>query len=352
MMPVRVLIIDDSAMMRSFLREVLSESDEIEVVGTAPDAQTARRKIKLLDPDVLTLDIEMPGMDGLTFLEHLMRLRPMPVLMVSSLTQNGAAATLRALDLGAADFVAKPQLDMESAWPEFRSEVVRKVVGAARSKAPALYPAPAVPLPQDDNVYSKIVAIGGSTGSVSVIQHIISSMPANGPPVVVAVHMPPLFTRQFANRLNGLSRMEVAEASDGARLTSGRAYIAPGDSHLNIRKSGQGYYCALEKGPRVNGHIPSVDVLFESVAMQAGEESVGILLSGMGKDGAIGLKAMLEAGAQTASQDETSCVIYGMPAAAVALGASQVELDALAIPQYIIDKALDVVGSRSKRVRV
>jgi two-component system, chemotaxis family, protein-glutamate methylesterase/glutaminase len=339
-MPVRVLIVDDSAMMRSFLREVLSDHQDIEVVGTAPDANTARQKIKLLDPDVVTLDIEMPGMDGVTFLEHLMRLRPMPVVMVSSLTQRGAQATLRSLELGAADFVAKPTQHLEAAWPEFRAEVSRKVIAAAKSKAPAYYPAAADPLPLEGNNYSKIVAIGGSTGSVSVIQHIICSMPADGPPIVVAVHMPPLFTKQFASRLNGLSRMSVTEASPDAPLNSGCAYIAPGDSHLTIHKLGMGFACKLEAGPRVNGHVPSVDVLFESVAMQAAEGAVGILLSGMGKDGAVGLKTMSDAGAQTATQDEASCVIYGMPAAAVALGASTRELDALAIPQFIIDKAL------------
>jgi two-component system, chemotaxis family, protein-glutamate methylesterase/glutaminase len=347
-MTVRVLIVDDSAMMRSFLREVLSESEGIEVVGTAPDAHSARQKIKILNPDVLTLDIEMPGMDGVTFLEHLMRLRPMPVVMVSSLTQNGAAATLRSLELGAADFVAKPLHGIETSWPEFRAEVSRKVRSAARSKAPAYYPPAADPLPPEGNVYSKVVAIGGSTGSVSVIQHIICSMPADGPPIVVAVHMPPLFTKQFAARLNGLSRMAVEEACDNAPLACGRAYIAPGDRHLTIRKSGHGFACALEDGPRVNGHIPSVDVLFESVAMQAAENSVGVLLSGMGKDGAIGLKAMAESGAQTASQDEASCVIYGMPAAAVAIGASRRELDALAIPQFIIDEALGTSSPRRK----
>jgi two-component system chemotaxis response regulator CheB len=308
-------------------------------VGTAPDPFTARQKIKLLDPDVLTLDIEMPGMDGLTFLEHLMRLRPMPVVMVSSLTQNGAAATLRALELGAADFVAKPTEGLETAWPEFRAEVTSKVLAAAESKAPAYYPDAADPLPDEGHLYSKLVAIGGSTGSVSVIQHIICSMPADGPPILVAVHMPPLFTKQYAARLDGLSRMTVAEAANEAPLIAGRAYIAPGDSHLNIRKSGSGWVCFLEKGPRVNGHIPSVDVLFESVALHAGRSAIGILLSGMGRDGAIGLKVMSDAGATTATQDEASSVIYGMPAAAVALGASNRQLDALAIPQFIINQA-------------
>ncbi len=350
-MPVRVLVVDDSAMMRSFLREVLSEHKDIEVIGTAPDAATARSKIKLLNPDVLTLDIEMPGMDGITFLEHLMRLRPMPVVMVSSLTQQGAIATLRSLERGAVDFVAKPMQSSEATWPEFGSEITQKVLAAAAGNLPTDYPTPsAIALPPTANT-SKIVAIGGSTGSVAVIQHIICSMPEDGPPMVVAVHMPPLFTRQFASRLNGISNMTVTEAIDGAPLKNGHAYIAPGDCHLTVSRSDLDFFCKLEAGPRVNGHIPSVDVLFESVAMQAGEDAVGILLSGMGKDGAVGLRTMSEAGAQTATQDEASCVIYGMPAAAVALGASSRELDALAIPQYVIDRALGTASHIQKAAR-
>ena len=349
-MPIRVLIVDDSAMMRSFLREVLADHPEIEVVGSAPDADTARQQIKLTNPDVLTLDIEMPGIDGLTFLEHLMRLRPMPVVMVSSLTQHGAIATLRSLELGAADFVAKPILGSDAEWPKFSAEITQKVIAAAKSRAPAYYPPAADPLPPEGKLYSKIVAIGGSTGSISVIQHIICSMPSDGPPTVVAVQMPPLFTKQLADRLDGISRMKVSEATNGAALKTGQAYIAPGGSHLTIRKHGLGFSCALEAGPRVNGHVPSIDVFFESFALQAGPDAIGILLSGMGKDGAVGLKAMANEGAMTATQDKESCVIYGMPAAAVALGASGAELDALALPQFIIDRSKNSAVARKNLV--
>lgn len=331
-MAIRVLVIDDSAVIRSFLRDVLTSDSGIEVIGVAADANDARAKIKELQPDVLTLDVEMPGMDGLTFLEHVMRLRPMPVLMVSSLTQRGAETTLRALDAGAVDFVAKPLSDAEQSWQDFTADVIGKV----RAAAPALVPwdntgvlaqtASRASAPGD------LIAIGGSTGSVPVIQGILKALPAESPPVVVAVHMPTRFTAQFAERLDGICAIAVAEAGDGEELLPGHAYIAPGGAHLTLRREGQRLFTRIEQGPRVNGHTPSVDVLFESVANVAGNRATGLVLSGMGRDGALGLLAMRQSGALTGCQDEGSCLIYGMPKAAKDAGAvmSEVPMSKLA----------------------
>ena len=339
-MAVRVLIVDDSAMMRSFLREVLSSDPGIEVVGVASDPFSARQKIKALNPSVITLDIEMPGMDGLTFLEHLMRLRPMPVVMVSSLTQRGAATTLRALELGAVDFAAKPSQGLETGWPDFTAEVISKVKTASTAYVPyEVPPANPLTLPRNATGPGRIVALGGSTGSVAVFQHIIGAMPADGPAMLVAVHIPAQFTRQFAARLDGLCAMKVCEAASGMVVAPGHVYVAPGDRHLTLRCSSKGYVCRLEDGPRVNGHVPSVDVLFESVAASAGRGAIGIILTGMGKDGAVGLRAMRDAGALTACQDEATSLIYGMPAAAVALGAVRDELSLPDIPHYILRNA-------------
>lgn len=347
MMAVRVLIIDDSAMMRSFLREILSSDPAITVVGVASCPMTARQKIKSLDPDVITLDIEMPGMDGLTFLEHLMRLRPMPVIMVSSMTQKGAQASLRALELGAIDFVAKPVSGLESGWPEFRAEVIGKIKSAVAAMVPFEVPVVATPAvagmkPPPRNV----VALGGSTGSVMVLQHIISAMPLDGPAMLVVVHMPAQFTKQFADRLDGICAIRVCQAEEGMAVLPGQVCIAPGDRHLTVRRKASGIVCRLEDGPNVNGHKPSVDVLFDSVASAAGANSVGVILSGMGRDGALGLRALREAGAATACQDKATCLIYGMPAAAVAEGAVEEELPVSAIPSFILRRAAAVKPAR------
>jgi len=337
MTEVRVLIVDDSAMMRSFLREVLSADSGIEVVGVASDPFSAREKIKALNPTVVTLDIEMPGMDGLTFLEHLMRLRPMPVVMVSSLTQRGAAATLKSLELGAIDFVAKPTEGLETGWPDFRAEIIAKVKTAATAYVPyEVPPTKYLARPQGAGGSGRLVAIGGSTGAVAVLQNIIVAMPAAGPAMLVVVHMPALFTKQFAARLDGLSTMRVVEAADGMNIVAGYVYIAPGDRHLTVKRKVSGYVCQLENGPRVNGHIPSVDVLLESVASAAGPNALGVILTGMGRDGSIGLKAMRDAGALTACQDEATSLIYGMPGAAVAEGAVCNELPLADIASYIL----------------
>jgi two-component system, chemotaxis family, protein-glutamate methylesterase/glutaminase len=340
MMVLRVLIVDDSAMMRSFLRECLASDPAIEVVGVASDPFSARQKIKALNPHVITLDIEMPGMDGLTFLEHLMRLRPMPVVMVSSLTQRGAATTLRALEIGAVDFIGKPSEGLETGWPDFRAEIIAKVKTAATALVPFEMPRQShLALSPETKMPDCVVALGGSTGSVAVLQHIIAAMPADGPAMLVVVHMPAQFTRQFATRLDGICAMTVLEAVDGMKLQQGHAYVAPGDRHLTIRRFGSGYTCRLENGPRVNGHVPSVDVLFESMASAAGKNAIGVILTGMGKDGSVGLRAMRDSGALTACQDEATSLIYGMPGAAVACGAVCDELALAAIPGYILRNA-------------
>lgn len=339
-MPVRVLVVDDSAMMRSFLREVLAGDPAIEVVGVAADPFLARQKIKDLNPSVITLDIEMPGMDGLTFLEHLMRLRPMPVVMVSSLTQRGAAATLKALEIGAVDFVAKPSRELETGWPDFGAEIIAKVKTAAAAFVPyEVPPMHQLTMPKGASGPSRLVALGGSTGSVAVFQHIIGAMPADGPAMLAAVHMPAQFTRQFAARLDDLCAMTVTEAADGMPLAAGHVLVAPGDRHLTVKRVSAGYVCKLENGPRVNGHVPSVDVLFESVARAAGPNSLGVILTGMGRDGAVGLKAMRDAGALTACQDEATSLIYGMPGAAVAEGAVCQELPLSGIAAHILRNA-------------
>jgi two-component system chemotaxis response regulator CheB len=339
-MAARVLIVDDSAMMRSFLREVLAGDPAIEVVGVARDPFSARQKIKDLNPSVITLDVEMPGMDGLTFLEHLMRLRPMPVVMVSSMTQRGAATTLRALEIGAVDFVAKPSEGLETGWPDFAAEIIAKVKTAAAAFVPyEIPPTHHLDMPPKEGGPHRLVALGGSTGSVAVFQHIIGAMPADGPAMLVAVHMPVQFTKQFAARLDDLCAMKVSEAADAMPVAIGHVLVAPGDRHLTVKRTTSGYMCKLENGPRVNGHLPSVDVLFESVARAAGANGLGIILTGMGKDGAIGLRAMRDAGALTACQDQATSLIYGMPGAAVAEGAVGQELPLSSIPAYILRNA-------------
>ena len=341
---IRVLIVDDSAVMRNLLCQILADDPEIDVVGVAADAMVAREMIKALHPDVLTLDIDMPQMDGLAFLDRIMQLRPMPVVMISAMTMHGADVTLQALEMGAVDFVAKPQLDMRQAWPALRDEVVSKIKAAARTSVQiAQRPKKVAPkrpeAPVRTRSTSKIVTIGASTGGVSALLEILNGLPENIPPILVAQHMPASFTRQFAKRLNDCSAMIVAEATDNARALPGHVYIAPGDRHLVLVRSGLHYYCRLDEGERVNNHIPCVDILFSSVATAAGSDGIGILLTGMGKDGAKGLAQMRNAGAATACQDEATSAIYGMPKAAMAIGAAEVELPLHRIAAYILDRS-------------
>jgi two-component system chemotaxis response regulator CheB len=338
--PIRVLIVDDSALMRQLLTEILAADPGIEVVGTAPDPLVARERIKALSPDVLTLDIEMPVMDGLSFLEKLMALRPMPVVVVSTLTQKGADAAVRALELGAVDSVGKPLLDIRSGMSGLATELIAKVKAAAMSRPRARTSAPAArkPLTVDPGLSTagRIVAIGASTGGVEALQHVIGRLPAGAPAVLITQHMPAGFTSSFARRLDSQCAVTVLEATDGRRILPGHVYIAPGARHMELVRTGAHYACRLHDGPPVSGHRPSVDVLFRSVALAAGRNAVGIILTGMGRDGADGLLAMRKAGARTYGQSEASCLIYGMPKVAMATGAVETELPLERLAEEIV----------------
>ncbi len=322
--PVRVLIVDDSALMRQLISNLLSEDSEIEVVGTAPDPYVARERIKALNPDVVTLDVEMPHMDGVTFLRKIMALRPMPVVMISTLTQAGAEVTLEALEAGAVDFIAKPVNDVASALNELAGELQAKVKAAARTRVRARRsgpPAVLPPRPLLNRATGKIVLVGASTGGVEALKELLLRLPADCPPILVTQHMPARFTPAFARRLDQQCPMRVSEAAHHEPIEAGHVYIAPGSHHLELARSGSQFACALNEGPTVSGHRPSVDVLFRSAARVAGTISIGVILTGMGKDGAEGLLELRQAGAATLGQDEASSLIYGMPRVAFERGA-------------------------------
>ncbi len=348
-MPIKVLIVDDSALIRQILTEILSSDPAFEVVGTAPDPLVARERIKALSPDVLTLDIEMPHMDGLTFLERLMALRPLPVVVVSTLTQKNADTALRALELGAVDYVAKPLQDIRSGMAGLGEEITTKLKAAARGRPRARHGArPAGPVLSVDprlSTAGRIVAIGASTGGVEALQSLLTRLPAMSPAVLVTQHMPPGFTSSFARRLDGQCAVTVLEATDGRRVLPGLVYIAPGARHLELVRTGAHYACRLHDGPLVSGHRPSVDVLFTSVAAAAGRAAMGIILTGMGRDGAAGLLEMRRAGARTLGQSEASCVIYGMPKAAMQAGAVEQELPLERMAEHIVSVAMAGAGS-------
>ena len=321
---IRTLIVDDSATMRGLIAATLRQDPGIEVIGEAADPLEAREAIKALNPDVITLDVEMPNMNGLAFLEKLMRLRPMPVIMVSTLTARGAEAALAALELGAFDCVGKPSVAGANAFDGLADKV--KAAGRARIR-PSVAPVQPSPPAGAYTPDGRVLAIGSSTGGVEALIAIISRMPANCPPTLITQHMPATFTKSFAERLNRLSAAEVAEAVTGAPVVAGRVYLAPGGAtHLNLQSVAGGLRCRVVEGDLVNGHRPSVDVLFDSVARVAGREAVGVILTGMGRDGAKGLSAMRQAGARTLGQDEASSVVYGMPKAAFELGAVERQL--------------------------
>ena len=323
---VRVLVIDDSALVRQVLTELLSADPGIEVVGTAADPLIAREKIKQLEPDVLTLDVEMPRMDGLTFLQNLMRLRPTPVVMVSSLTEAGAQVTLDALALGAVDFVTKPKLDIERGLHHYAGELCERVRNAARARVARLQPAGAATQAAPVIKYrttDRLIAIGASTGGTEAIRAILETMPADAPATVITQHIPAAFSRPFAERLDRHSKMTVVQAEDNMQLLAGHAYVAPGGLHLRVQRSGARWHCRLGEDDPIRRHRPSVDALFESVAQAAGANASAALLTGMGDDGARGLLALRKAGAATIVQDEASSVVWGMPGAAYTLGAAQ-----------------------------
>jgi len=349
--PIKVLCVDDSALIRDLLTDIINQQPDMEVVAVAPDPLVARDLIKRHNPDVLTLDVEMPRMDGLDFLERLMRLRPMPVLMVSSLTQSGSEVTLRALELGAVDFVAKPSLGIRHGMLEYATEIAEKLRAAARSR-PRQARRPSAPGPQPLKApivsSEKLIIIGASTGGTEAIRQVLEPLPANSPAILITQHMPGGFTRSFAERLDRLCQISVKEAVDGERILPGHAYIAPGDAHLKLARSGANYVARLDDGPPVNRHRPSVDVLFHSAATQAGRNAIGVLLTGMGKDGAAGLLEMRQAGSATVAQDEASCVVYGMPREAVALGAAAEVLPLEEVAPRLL--SLAAASGRAQRV--
>lgn len=341
MKKITVLIVDDSSLIRDLFSDILSNTPDIEVVGTACDPYDAREKIKQLNPDVLTLDIEMPKMDGISFLEKIMALRPMPVIMASSLTQNGAEATFRAFESGAFDTIGKPtSIHTPAALERLQDELVNKVRAAAGANIASLktnHTRPQRLSARSGAISSQtLIAIGASTGGVEALRDIFLQLPAQMPPIVIAQHMPEHFTRSFATRLDGLGAIRVKEAESHNRLEAGHAYLAPGGKHLTIHRIASEYVCKLDDGPPVSSHKPSIDVLFQSVAKASGARAIGVILTGMGKDGAAGLKQMRDAGAYTLGQNQASCVVYGMPHVAAKLGATQIELHLREIPNHLL----------------
>ncbi|MEW6563006.1 MAG: chemotaxis response regulator protein-glutamate methylesterase [Pseudomonadota bacterium] len=323
---IRVLIVDDSALIRSLLTEIINQYPDMEAVGAASNPLVAQEMIKTLNPDVLTLDVEMPKMDGLTFLEKLMRLRPMPVLMISSLTEQGSEAALKALEIGAVDFLAKPKLGIVDGLQNYSDEIAEKIRVAFQTRVSqrATVRQPVHGLPSIGGKIStteKIIAVGASTGGTEAIKEFLLRMPPDAPGIVIAQHMPEAFTKSFAARLDSLCKVTVKEAEGEERILPGHVYIAPGHSHLKVKRSGANYMTELSQLPPVNHHRPSVEVLFRSVAEYAGKNAIGVMLTGMGKDGAVGMLEMRQAGAYNFAQNEATCVVFGMPREAIAIGA-------------------------------
>lgn len=340
--PVRVLIIDDSVVIRQLLKDIFARDGGIEVVGAASDPIEGYDKIVQLKPDVLTLDVEMPRMDGITFLEKLMRSHPMPVVMISTLTREGSEVTLKALELGAVDFIAKPTQSIFTGMSALSHEITSKVKAAARAR---VRPRQAHVSPVDMPVApagrvtatNRLIAIGASTGGPEAIRQVLQGLPTGVPPVVIVQHMPPVFTRSFAERLDHLCAVRVKEAEDGDLLQPGHAYIAPGDYHLQVVRHGSQYRARVVQTEPVNRHRPSVDALFDSVVEASGASTVAVLLTGMGADGARGLKRLREAGAHTIAQDEDTCVVFGMPREAIRMGGAEFVLPLPRIAHKVVE---------------
>lgn len=335
----KILIVDDSAVVRKIFTEVISRQPGLEVVGTAPDPYVARDKIVQTRPDVITLDLEMPRMDGLTFLKKIMHYYPLPVIIVSSLTQKGSKMALQALELGAVEVLAKP--DGACSVGEMGTQLVEKIRAAAQVRftpqktAEAEAPSPPPKLTPLTQTTDKIIAIGASTGGTEAIKDILMHLPSNTPGVLIVQHMPPKFTTAFAERLNQQCAMEVKEARDGDSVTIGRALLAPGNFHMLLKRSGARYHVVVKNGPPVHHQCPSVDVLFNSAALSGGANVIGVLLTGMGADGAEGMLAMKDRGGYTIAQDEASCVVFGMPKEAIRKGGVQKVLSLSRIPEEI-----------------
>ncbi len=322
MKPIKVLIVDDSALIRNLLSEIVKSDPQLILIGAAPDAYVAKDLVNQYSPDVITLDVEMPKVDGLTFLDRLMKARPTPVIMISSLTEAGAEVTFRALELGAVDFIAKPKLDIKQGIEAYQEEIIQKIKSAAQANVKR--PRTVAPPPSKPQQYlitsEKILAIGASTGGTEAIKDLLLQLPADCPAIIITQHMPAGFTKTFAARLDRLCAMKVSEAVDQERILPGHAYLAPGEKHLTIKRSGADYKIVLDDRPRVSGHKPSVDVMFSSVAENAGPNAVAVILTGMGRDGAIGIQAVAGQGGYCIAQDEESCVIFGMPKEAIKTG--------------------------------
>lgn len=334
---IRVLVVDDSSLIRRLLSEIINRQSDMEVVGTAPDPLIAREMIRTLNPDVLTLDVEMPKMDGLDFLGRLMRLRPMPVVMISTLTERGSDTTLRALELGAVDFITKPRVNAGAGLEDYAYLIAEKIRIAAHVKIRRPEPpAPAERFTADAILpvikrppagsTAPLIFIGASTGGTEAIKAVLQNLPAKLPGILITQHMPEGFTRSYAQRLDSLCELKVKEAENGDRVQSGCAYIAPGHSHMLVKRSANGYFIELNQGPPVNRHRPAVDVLFRSAANVVGSSAIGVILTGMGRDGATGMREMHDAGAFTIAQNKETCVVHGMPKEAVLAGGVDEEL--------------------------
>ncbi|MEJ6006746.1 chemotaxis response regulator protein-glutamate methylesterase [Paucibacter sp. AS339] len=371
MAKIKVVVVDDSALVRSILSEIINRQTDMECIGAAADPLLAREMIRNLNPDVITLDIEMPKMDGLDFLSRLMRLRPMPVVMVSTLTERGAEVTLKALELGAVDFVAKPKIGVADGIRLLADDITDKIriaskahirrshaalpaspTGAA-AHASSAPPAPAKPVTMASLgrlSTEKIIFIGASTGGTEATKDVLVNLPADCPAVVITQHMPPGFTKSYAARLDGLCRIRVKEAQDGERILPGHGYIAPGGFHLSVERSGANYIARVQDGEPVNRHKPSVEVLFNSAARVVGQNALGIMLTGMGADGAKAMKVMKDAGSYNFVQDEASCVVFGMPREAIAAGAADEVLPLSQIATRLIERLRSTAGISVNRV--
>jgi two-component system chemotaxis response regulator CheB len=356
----RVIVVDDSALVRGLLAEIINRQPDMQCVGAASDPLVAREMIRNLNPDVITLDVEMPRMDGIDFLARLMRLRPMPVLMVSTLTERGADVTLKALELGAVDFVAKPRIGLADGLRQLGDDITDKIrtaskarvrrLGSAAGPVPGTAATRPVPAAMGRLSTEKIVFLGASTGGTEATRELLVNLPADFPALMITQHMPPGFTKSYAARLDGLCRIRVKEATDGERVIPGHAYIAPGGLHLSVERSGANYIARVRDGEPVNRHKPSVEVLFDSAARVVGPNALGVMLTGMGGDGARAMKTMRDAGSWNLCQDEASCVVFGMPREAIAHGAAHEVLPLARIAPALIERLRSTAGMHTSRV--
>jgi two-component system chemotaxis response regulator CheB len=356
----RVIVVDDSALVRGLLAEIINRQPDMQCVGAASDPLVAREMIRNLNPDVITLDVEMPRMDGIDFLARLMRLRPMPVLMVSTLTERGADVTLKALELGAVDFVAKPRIGLADGLRQLGDDITDKIrtaskarvrrLGSAAGPVPGTAATRPVPAAMGRLSTEKIVFLGASTGGTEATRELLVNLPADFPALMITQHMPPGFTKSYAARLDGLCRIRVKEATDGERVIPGHAYIAPGGLHLSVERSGANYIARVRDGEPVNRHKPSVEVLFDAAARVVGPNALGVMLTGMGGDGARAMKTMRDAGSWNLCQDEASCVVFGMPREAIAHGAAHEVLPLARIAPALIERLRSTAGMHTSRV--